>query len=643
MKCFLIIIFLITFMSIKTYTQERFNSIYYDPDANISNTVIAVPDGYVVLTGTAVGGERGIGFSKISLSGDITIQKDFRFDGLDTFEGEDNCLKYDNVSGNYYLCGTAEDEIYTEYPFLILLNGNLDTIRTYMLNIDSVYGAYNVIKQNDSIYAIITQNAFQSDIAMGLILININNTDNLIKLNYNVEDVISTEAGSIVARTYDNFLLLGGFTFGFSTSTYKQDWYLIKTDSVGNVVWERYYGNPNENDGRIMALFESNDSTYIAAGGQAICNWSMNPISEAALRKIDTAGNLIWEKFYRRYDFDNDASLLRYSNMYVSDIIELDDRSLAATLNYKRADGDGGAYRFRLFKFDSEGNILFSRTMSNTGIEFVQSLYSSSIKSTADNGFIINGYGDYTWDFDPPQQFFLIKTDSLGCEGELYPAPPAENVECPDFPDTMYCDGAYNSRLRVQGKSAPYTLEFSSGELIENLYYPPVFIPKSQGTGSFTVHVGVDTYNHSYDTATLYNPIPAEDMEPDIIELPFSLTIPENYFGPDLTVTITNGYGESYEITLPVYVDCNVSAEQITENEDINIYPNPASDFLQISLSQFEENSFVKFINAQGQAVLVEQLFSTETVLNINELAAGSYVVRVYCGNKIENLRFEKM
>lgn len=329
--------------------------------------------------------------------------------------------------------------------------------------------------------------------------------------------------------------------------------------------------------------------------------------------------------------------------MYISDIIELSDGNFVSLMDYKRSTGPGGNYRIRLLKTNCNGEILFSRALKNTNIEFTQDLYSSSIKQTSDNGFIINGHGSYVWDFDPPQQFFLIKTDSLGCEGELYPAPPAENVECPDFPDTMYCNGTYNSRLRVQGKSAPYTLEFSTGETIENLYYPPVFIPKSQGTGSFTVHVGVATYNHSYNTATLFNPIPAEDMEPDIIELPFSLTIPENYFGPDLTVTITNGFGESYEITLPVYVDCNVSAAQITEKANISIYPNPASDFLQISLPQFEQNSFVKIINAQGQAVLVEQLFNAETKLNISELAAGSYVVRVYCGKRIENLRFEKM
>jgi hypothetical protein len=37
-------------------------------------------------------------------------------------------------------------------------------------------------------------------------------------------------------------------------------------------------------------------------------------------------------------------------------------------------------------------------------------------------------------------------------------------------------------------------------------------------------------------------------MEPDIIELPFSITIPANYYGPDLSVTLTNGIGETMKI-----------------------------------------------------------------------------------------------
>jgi hypothetical protein len=626
----ILIISMLTFLCIFANAQERFNNVIYDPDANISNTVVTVEDGFVVLTGTSVNGGRGIGFTKVSFSGEMLFQKNYKLDNLDCYEGDDNCLKISEFSNLLYLCGTALDVDYNESPFIVLLDMNLDTIAFQLIDVDSVYGAYDIIQVNDSLFAMATANIVPDDYEMGLLLINIYSPSNLIKNGYGVDELISNEVGAEIIKTHDNNLLLGGFTFGFSTSTYKQDWYLVKTDSIGTLLWERHHGNPSENDGRIMAMLESKDSAYIVAGGQAICNWSMNPISEAALRKIDTAGNLIWERFYRNYMYRESASQIWFSDSYCADIIELEDGDFAGLFSFQR---QSGSKRFMLIKLNSVGDILWTRRLE--AYNSPGTCIPSSIKKTDDGGFILHGYGE----FDTGQQFWLVKTDSLGNEGALYLSPPPENVECPDFPNIMYCNETYNSRLRVQGKSAPYTLEFSTGEIIENLYYPSVFIPEIQGTGSFTTYVGLTEYPQHYDTATIYTEIPSDDY----IELPFSLTVPENYFGPDLTVTITNGFGESYEITLPVYVDCNVSAEQITEISNISIYPNPASDFLQISLPQFEENSFVKIINAQGQAVLVEQLFNAETKLNIRELAAGSYVVRVYVGNKISNMRFEKL
>jgi hypothetical protein len=328
--------------------------------------------------------------------------------------------------------------------------------------------------------------------------------------------------------------------------------------------------------------------------------------------------------------------------MYVSDVIELEDGSLGAILDYKRASGDGGAYRLRILKTNSEGNILFSRTMKNTNILYTQSLYSSSIKQTSDNGFIINGYGEYMWDYNPEQQFWLIKTDSLGCEGELYPAPPIENVECPNLPDTLYCGTSYDTKLWVQGKTAPYTLGFSTGETIEGLYYPPVFIPKFQGTGSFDVHVQTDIHVQTYDTATLYYHLPNEDTLPDIIEIPYTITVPENYSDTAISVSLINGIGETFEITLPVYVWCDVSSPVTQAQQGIKLFPNPASNELHIQLSGFMENCFIKIVDMQGKTYISRTLSTNETLLNIHNLAAGSYIARIYQGNKIENIRFEK-
>jgi hypothetical protein len=636
MKYFILIIVLL-FLCLSSNAQEKFNKVLFDTTANISSSIIVIDTGYIALSGSYV--NNGIGFliKFFDNEGNLETREGYRLEGYDCYEGWSNSLYKDNDM--FYTCGSAINlNTSEENPFIVLFNSEMDTILFDVIQVEEMKNSYDIVKINDSIYGLVGQEIIGDDIKASLLLYNINNPANLHISSYGIVGNTSTEAASEIIKTFSNNLLLGGMTFGFSTATYKQDWYLVKTDLSGNMIWERNFGNYFINDGTVQKLVQTKDSCFIAVGGHGITNWSGDPILEGCLRKIDTSGNLVYEKLFRRYGYDTSDEVMRYCSSYISDIVELENTNLAFIVSFNRADG---GILTMLISTDSIGNILNIKqiyTMDALGSNFC-----TSIKQTSDQGFIIYGYGDFMFTYDPPQQLFLIKTDSLFCEGELYPAPPVENVECPDFPDTMYCHGTYNSRLRVQGKSAPYTLEFSTGEIVENLYYPPVFIPKSQGTGSFTVHVGIDTYNHSYDTATLYNPIPAEDMEPDIIELPFSLTIPENYFGPDLTVTITNGYGESYEITLPVYVDCNVSAEQTTEKANINIYPNPSSDFLQISLPQFDQNSFVKIINAQGQVVLVEQLFNAETKLNISELVAGNYVVRFYCGNKIENLRFDKM
>jgi len=628
MKLFSIAVFLLLCM--ETYAQEKFNNVYYDTDGNISNTVIPVDDGFVVLTGTSVNGGRGIGFSMINHSGTLLYKNSYKLENHECYEAYYNCLKYSDTGNYYYMCGTAVENNTSEIvPFLVLLDDNLDTLSFNQIEIDSVYGVYDVIQYNDSIFAIAAENILPDDYEMGLLLYNINDPTHTIKTGYGVDGIISNEVGTEIIKTHDNKLLLGGFTFGFSTSTYKQDWYLVKTDSIGTMIWEQHYGNPNENDGRIMAMLESKDSAYIVAGGQAICNWSMNPISEAALRKIDTAGNLVWERFYRNYMYRVSASQIWFSNSYCADLIELEDGGFAGLFSFQK---QIGSQRFMLIKLNSVGEILWTKRLeafNNSGTNIP-----ASLKSTNDGGFILHGHGE----FSTGQQFWLVKTDSLGNEGALYLAPPSENIECVNLPDTIFCGIPNNFKLRVQGKSAPYTIEFSTGEIIEDLYYPPIFIPESQGTGFFSVHVGTNIYYHTYNSATLYSEIPSDDK----IEMPFSITVPYNYEGPELSVTITNGYGETYQIVLPVYVDCNLSTEPLSETAAIQVYPNPATDYLQIQLPDENETSFVKILNLQGQTVLVQSLQSQTTRLNISDLAPGTYMVRLYYGHQIENVRVEK-
>jgi len=616
-----------------TYAQERFNKIIYDNDPHIGNTVIVCDSTYVMLTGTLVNGERGIALTKVDKQGNVVLQKKYRKDNYLCYEGRYNCMKYDSITNLFYLCGLAMTYDYqNKYPFFVELNENLDTIIFKIIEVDSVYTTVDVIKLDNTHYAITGQIITPDDTEMGLMIYGYDET--VLKIGYGVPDYTSNEASRKVIKTTNNEILLGGFSFGFNSGNFAQDWYLVKTDSIGNMIWQQHYGNPVINDGYISGMLQVSDTSYMLCGGQGICNDNGDAILEGALRMVDTSGNLVWEKFYRHYLYSQMQDEIKYSMTYFTDLVELEDSGYAGLLYYADYYTNG---RFLVMKLTSDGKIIWTRRLQ--AYEELGLSEPSSIKQTHDSGFIIQGYANYP----SGQQFFLIKTDSLGVEGSVYPQPPPELINCTGLPDTLYCEQTYSCKLQVQGKSAPYTLNFSTGEQIDSLYYPPVFLSATIETGTdFDVLVGLTNYTHSYDSATIFNETQNEESIPDYIEIPFSITVPENYTDTTISVGLTNGIGESYEITLPVYVDCNVSSEPLNETAAIQVYPNPATDYLQIQLPDENETSFVKILNLQGQTVLVQPLQSQTTRLDISGLAPGTYMVRLYYGHRIENVRMEK-
>lgn len=62
---------------------------------------------------------------------------------------------------------------------------------------------------------------------------------------------------------------------------------------------------------------------------------------------------------------------------------------------------------------------------------------------------------------------------------------------------------------------------------------------------------------------------------------------------------------------------------------DLQIYPNPAIDFIRISMPPDFDRAEVKVFNSMGQLVLVDKINSENTVLNISGFERGIYFVLV--------------
>ena len=64
-------------------------------------------------------------------------------------------------------------------------------------------------------------------------------------------------------------------------------------------------------------------------------------------------------------------------------------------------------------------------------------------------------------------------------------------------------------------------------------------------------------------------------------------------------------------------------------NDNVSIFPNPASDYLHIE--QGEENiSHVEIINLQGQVIKSQRILGNQSTLNLANLSAGVYIIKIY-------------
>jgi hypothetical protein len=68
--------------------------------------------------------------------------------------------------------------------------------------------------------------------------------------------------------------------------------------------------------------------------------------------------------------------------------------------------------------------------------------------------------------------------------------------------------------------------------------------------------------------------------------------------------------------------------------EDLRLTPNPATEVVTLQVAQVAGTSTVEVVNSEGAVVLREQFAPGSTQLNVRQLAAGTYTVRVATGAK---------
>ena len=109
-----------------------------------------------------------------------------------------------------------------------------------------------------------------------------------------------------VVQTTDGGYALAGYT---GIVNLRGDFWLVKTDSAGKMLWNRQYGGSYEEFGA-YSLVQLSDGGYALAGGLGLAE-PMNAVRDFLLVRADSSGAQLWNRTYGGSSDDYATSMVK--------------------------------------------------------------------------------------------------------------------------------------------------------------------------------------------------------------------------------------------------------------------------------------------------------------------------------------------
>jgi len=337
------------------------------------------------------------------------------------------------IDGGYIAIGTGP--YYSDIIYMIKTDSNGDTLWTKHHSINSSEKFCSGHQTADGGYIITGSTRPTDDYRTDVFLLKTDsNGDTLWSKEYGGA---VDETGYAVQQTMDGgYIVTGGTSSFFSIDKV----YLVKTDSNGETMWTKTYGDNYSNVGR--SVWQTDDGGYFITGTTYV---EYSAIGWVYMIRTDSLGNVLWTNTYDDVDEDLGYSGQQtadggyivtgvtekiYNNAFDILLLKLTDNGIidwvrtygeennSETSNCVQQTTDGGyiiagtkyttnsANQVFLIKTDSNGNTLWTRTYGGE-----KSDYGLYVQQTSDEGYIISGI--YQDDSDI-RKICLIKTDENG-------------------------------------------------------------------------------------------------------------------------------------------------------------------------------------------------------------------------------------
>lgn len=310
-----------------TIWTKRYGGYFWDEAYSVAQT----SDGGYILVGSTDGfgaGQHDIYIVKTDSLGSLQWSK--------TYGGTNEEYGYygqQTSDGGYIICGFGG--IISMYIIKTDMLGNIVWSNTYNGTYDS--GGRCIIETSDGGYAatgFTTASTGDGDIL-------------LLKMDSNGNTVwcksyggTGFDMGSFIQQTSDGGYIITGQTESFGQGA--DDIYLIKTNSNGNLLWSKVYGDTYYDKG--YSVKQTNEGGYIICGS----TYPNYTNTSALLIKTNGSGNKVWSKSYGGSTSTSSASSVQQTT---------DGGYIVA--------GTDSLYNIYLIKTDIDGNSGCNQSISN--------------------------------------------------------------------------------------------------------------------------------------------------------------------------------------------------------------------------------------------------------------------------------------